>query len=64
MIDAPEVYKQMGIVMVAEDGGLGFATIEGNNFHIWSWLTGDGNSTGWITCRVIELQSLFQFVTH
>ncbi|KAG2640289.1 hypothetical protein PVAP13_2KG081716 [Panicum virgatum] len=59
VIDAPGVHDQMGIVMVAEDGGLGFAAIEGNNLHIWSWLAGDGNSVGWTPRRVIQLQSLF-----
>ncbi|OEL22719.1 hypothetical protein BAE44_0016262 [Dichanthelium oligosanthes] len=47
VIDAPEVCNQMSIVRAAEDGGLGFAAVEGNNLHLWSWLTGDGNSGEW-----------------
>ncbi|OEL22721.1 hypothetical protein BAE44_0016260 [Dichanthelium oligosanthes] len=59
-IDAPEACEcdQMGIVRAAEDGELGFATVEGNNLHLWSWLTGDGNSGEWTLRRVIQLQSL------
>lgn len=60
VIDAPELNEQMGIVVVTEDGGLGFAGMEDNNFRIWSWLEGDGNSvpTGWSLRRVIQLEAL------
>ncbi|CAL5078636.1 unnamed protein product [Urochloa decumbens] len=58
-VDAPETDGEMetGVFMAAEDGGLGFASIEGDDLHLWSW-TGDGNTVGWKRCRVIQLQSL------
>jgi hypothetical protein len=56
VIDSPEVSEHMGIVMSVDDGGLGFAAIEGADLHLWSWLT--GNSSGWTLNRVIQLQSL------
>lgn len=63
VIDAPEVSEQMGILMAVEDGGLGFATIECDNLHLWSWLTGN-SSAGWTPHGVIQLQSLLQLGTN
>ncbi|CAN6181450.1 unnamed protein product [Urochloa humidicola] len=57
VVDAPEMVEETGIVMAAEDGGLGYANIEGDDLHLWSW-TSDGNTTGWKLGRVIQLQSL------
>ncbi|CAN6181449.1 unnamed protein product [Urochloa humidicola] len=59
VVDAPEIDGEMltGIFMAAEDGGLGFASIEGDDLHLWSW-TGDGNTAGWKLGRIIQLQSL------
>ncbi|XP_062188335.1 uncharacterized protein LOC133891624 [Phragmites australis] len=57
VIDAP-VCEQTGIIMTAEDGGLGFAGTEGNSLHLWSWLAGDDSVVGWVLCRVIKLETL------
>jgi len=51
VMDASEVYERMGIAIITEDGGLGFAAIKGNNLHLWSWLTGDDNSCGMDTAQ-------------
>ncbi|CAL5078643.1 unnamed protein product [Urochloa decumbens] len=64
VVDVPEVDGQMGIVMAAEDGGLGFANIEGDDLQLWSWLTSDGSTVGWKLCRVIKLQSLLPYRNH
>uniref|UniRef100_A0A0A8XSZ2 Uncharacterized protein n=1 Tax=Arundo donax TaxID=35708 RepID=A0A0A8XSZ2_ARUDO len=33
--------------MTAEDGGLGFASVEGNSIHLYSWQDGDEDVAGW-----------------
>ncbi|CAL5091149.1 unnamed protein product [Urochloa decumbens] len=58
VIDAPEPCDHMGTVMVAEDGGLGYAAVEHRKLNLWSWLTGEGSSARWMLRRVIQLQSL------
>ncbi|TVU40704.1 hypothetical protein EJB05_14174, partial [Eragrostis curvula] len=37
VIDVPDVYNKTGIVMTAEDGGLGYAGVKGYNLYLWSW---------------------------
>uniref|UniRef100_A0A0A9D2K9 Uncharacterized protein n=1 Tax=Arundo donax TaxID=35708 RepID=A0A0A9D2K9_ARUDO len=52
------MYEDTCIIMADEDGGLGFAGIEGKSLHVWSWLAGDDNKEGWVLSRVIELETL------
>ncbi|KAL6880527.1 hypothetical protein ACP4OV_012092 [Aristida adscensionis] len=47
-----------GTVMMAEDGGLGFAGVIGSSLYLWSWKDGDDGTVGWVQSRVIELETL------
>ncbi|KAL6647171.1 hypothetical protein ACP70R_014608 [Stipagrostis hirtigluma subsp. patula] len=44
-------------LMTAEDGGLGFVTVEEEKLIMWSREAGQ-NGRGWVQCRVIELNTL------
>ncbi|KAG2579020.1 hypothetical protein PVAP13_6NG142300 [Panicum virgatum] len=47
VVDAPDMYKEMGgIVVAGEDGGLGFAGLKDGNLHLWSWAM-----AGWSSWR-------------
>ncbi|KAG2584139.1 uncharacterized protein LOC120712464 [Panicum virgatum] len=59
VIDAPDVFKQTGgIVVAAEDGGLGLAGLKDGNLHLWSWQAGPRGVAEWVQGRVIKLMTL------
>jgi len=59
VIDTPDMYKEMGdIVVAAEDGGLGFAGLKDGNLHLWSWQAGPHGVAEWVQGRVIKLRML------
>ncbi|RLN03528.1 uncharacterized protein C2845_PM13G18340 [Panicum miliaceum] len=59
VIDAPDMFKQTGgIVVAAEDGGLGLAGLKDGNLHLWSWQAGPHGVAEWVQGRVIKLRTL------
>ncbi|KAL6647752.1 hypothetical protein ACP70R_015189 [Stipagrostis hirtigluma subsp. patula] len=59
VIEGPKVAG--AIVMTAEDGRLGFASVEDYSLYLWSWKTGAEGIAGWVQCRVIELNTVVPF---
>ncbi|TVU40703.1 hypothetical protein EJB05_14173, partial [Eragrostis curvula] len=57
LIDAPGVHK-MGIAMMVEDGGLGFAGVKDHNLCLWSWKANAKGIASWVWLRDIELTTL------
>ncbi|KAL6647778.1 hypothetical protein ACP70R_015215 [Stipagrostis hirtigluma subsp. patula] len=47
-----------GVVMAAQDGGLGFAAADANRVLLWSWQAGTDGTMRWVQCSVIELCTL------
>lgn len=58
IIDAPG--EPRGIVVTADNGGLGFASVEGYDLCLWSWQVGIGGIAEWVRHRVIELRMLLR----
>ncbi|KAL6661349.1 hypothetical protein ACP70R_000733 [Stipagrostis hirtigluma subsp. patula] len=59
VIDAPDVYEQPeGIVVTAEDGGLGFAGVKDGSLYLWSGQVSPDGIAGWVQGRVIKLKTL------
>ncbi|KAK3130148.1 hypothetical protein QOZ80_6BG0489620 [Eleusine coracana subsp. coracana] len=58
IIDGPG--EPRGIVVIADDGGLGFASVEGYDLRLWSQHVGISGIMEWVQCRVIELGTLLQ----
>uniref|UniRef100_A0A0E0LGG8 Uncharacterized protein n=1 Tax=Oryza punctata TaxID=4537 RepID=A0A0E0LGG8_ORYPU len=52
-----------GTLMTAEDGGLGFATMEARSLVLWSWYVGDDGIADWEQLRVIKLDMLIPSVS-
>uniref|UniRef100_A0A0D9X0J9 F-box domain-containing protein n=1 Tax=Leersia perrieri TaxID=77586 RepID=A0A0D9X0J9_9ORYZ len=53
--DTHDVYRRNVHIMRSEDGGLGLAAVIKFNMHIWSWEIDDEGVTGWVLCKIIEL---------
>jgi len=45
-------------VMPMEDGSLGFAGIRDSSLYMWRWKVNPGGASGWVPCRVIDLEKL------
>ncbi|KAL6880526.1 hypothetical protein ACP4OV_012091 [Aristida adscensionis] len=67
VVDPPEVYEHGGVVMTTEDGGWGFAGMEGSKLYLYSWeehggeadddeADGDESNAGWVLYRIIKLK--------
>ncbi|EES15051.1 hypothetical protein BDA96_07G149700 [Sorghum bicolor] len=60
VIDAPDMFEPTeGIVVTAEDGGLGLAGVKDGNLHLWSWKAGPHGIAEWVQGRVVKLRMLF-----
>ncbi|OEL32873.1 hypothetical protein BAE44_0006110, partial [Dichanthelium oligosanthes] len=63
VINAPDMFEQTdGIVVAAEDGGLGFARLKDGNLHLWSWQAGAHCIAEWVQGRVIKLSTLLPII--
>ncbi|KAL6647780.1 hypothetical protein ACP70R_015217 [Stipagrostis hirtigluma subsp. patula] len=59
VIKAPDVHrKSSNLIMMAEDGGLGFASLYRHSLSLWSRETGPNGDAGWAQRRVIDLEML------
>ncbi|CAL5089177.1 unnamed protein product [Urochloa decumbens] len=59
VIGAPHLwYWQNYVLMTAEDGGLGLASMEESNLCIWSRVASQGGCATWALPRVIELNKM------
>jgi len=59
VVDAPDMYKEMGgIVVAGEGGGLGFAGLKDGNLHLWSWQADPHGVAEWVQGRIIKLRTL------
>nr|AWA44721.1 hypothetical protein SO80C16_000003 [Saccharum officinarum] len=60
VINAPDMFEPTeGIVVTAEDGGLGIAGVKDGNLHLWSWQAGPRGIAEWVHGRVVKLRMLF-----
>ncbi|CAD6265368.1 unnamed protein product [Miscanthus lutarioriparius] len=60
VINAPDMFEPTeGIVVTAEDDGLGLAGVKDGNLHLWSWQAGRHGIAEWVQGRVIKLRKLF-----
>jgi hypothetical protein len=60
VINAPDMFEPTeGIVVTAEDGGLGLAGVKDGNLHLWSWQAGPRGIAEWVHGRVVKLRTLF-----
>ncbi|TVU41309.1 hypothetical protein EJB05_14815, partial [Eragrostis curvula] len=57
-IDTPPMWTDRTVLMTAEGGGLGSATVKGSQLYLWSWETGSYGDTRWMQIKVIELKML------
>ncbi|CAO2191575.1 unnamed protein product, partial [Urochloa humidicola] len=63
VIKTPDMFEQTkGIVVTAEDGGLGFAGLIHENLHLWSWQAGSHGVAEWVLGRVVNLCTLLTTV--
>ncbi|XP_066393210.1 uncharacterized protein [Miscanthus floridulus] len=46
------------VLMVMEDGSLGFAAIEDSRLHLWSIRVSSEGTAEWVRCRVIDLEKM------
>ncbi|KAJ1287510.1 hypothetical protein BS78_02G015500 [Paspalum vaginatum] len=64
VIKPPPHFQDMGVyigdamLMIAEDGELGVANVQGRSIHIWSRRAACSGIAGWVQSRVIELDNL------
>ncbi|CAL5091806.1 unnamed protein product [Urochloa decumbens] len=56
-----ECSKQHIVLMVMEDGRLGFAAAHDSRLYLWSREDGPNGDAGWVQLRVIELRTLLPF---
>ncbi|CAL5001907.1 unnamed protein product [Urochloa decumbens] len=63
VIKAPDMFEPTkGIVVAAEDGGLGLAGLIHGYLHLWSWQAGPHSVAEWVQGRVVDLCTLFATV--
>ncbi|CAL5091667.1 unnamed protein product [Urochloa decumbens] len=56
-ISLPQLDNMSFVLMPTEEGLLGLAGTRGSSLFLWSWMVNAEVVTGWVQCRVIDLQT-------
>lgn len=59
VVDTPELYDEIGILVTTEDGELGFAGMKDYDLYLWSWKSNAEGTAGWVQHRDMDLEAPF-----